>query len=73
MAKPDIYKVLGETIRVRRKQLHFSQEELAERAEFHPNYIGEVERGEKKVTLEGIARIAQALGVSISELVREIR
>ena len=55
-------------IRLERK---LTQEKVAEAAELHPNYIGSVERGERNISIWNIARIAFALGVSMTELVAE--
>ena len=41
---------LGSRIRAYRKQQHLSQEDLAELCDFHPTYIGQLERGEKNAT-----------------------
>jgi transcriptional regulator with XRE-family HTH domain len=60
----------GETIRTLRKAKGLSQEQLAELAGLHRNYIGGVERGERNVALLNIIRIAQALGISPSELLQ---
>ena len=58
----------GNKIRAIRTELGLSQEQLADRAGLHRTYIGMVERGEKNVTLVNINKLADALGVSISEL-----
>ena len=49
-----------------------SQEKLAEKAGVHRNYIGEIERSEKKATLETLAKIANALGARLRDLVDEV-
>lgn len=46
-----------------------TQEKVAEAADLHPNYISSVERGERNISICNIERIAEALGVSMSELV----
>jgi transcriptional regulator with XRE-family HTH domain len=52
---------VGEAVRSRRKKFGLSQEELAEKTDLTRNYIGDIERAEKKITLETLARIAKAL------------
>ena len=46
-----------------RKQLRISQERLAELSGLSSNYIGEIERTERKVTLDTIEKIAIGLRV----------
>lgn len=53
-----------------RLEKKLTQEQVAELAEFHPNYISSVERAERNLTISSIERIAHALGESMSELVR---
>jgi transcriptional regulator with XRE-family HTH domain len=48
-----------------------SQERLAHRAGLHRTYVGLIERGQRKPTIEVGYALAQALGVSLWELVRE--
>jgi transcriptional regulator with XRE-family HTH domain len=67
-----LYRILGERVRAERKKIHFSQEELAEKADLNRNYIGEIERAEKKITLETLWKIAKALGVRVRDLVDEL-
>jgi transcriptional regulator with XRE-family HTH domain len=45
-----------------------SQEQLAERANLHYTLVGSVERGERNVTLENLAKLAKGLGVPLREL-----
>ena len=66
--KETILEKFGCAVRVRRAALGLSQEELASRAGVHRTYIGMVERAEKNITLENIAKISKALGVRIAEL-----
>jgi transcriptional regulator with XRE-family HTH domain len=65
-------KILGETIRASRKKIGMSQERLAEKAELHHNYIGEVERGEKAATIDTLIKIAKALRVRPRELLDDL-
>jgi transcriptional regulator with XRE-family HTH domain len=51
------------------KQL--TQEQVAEAADLHPNYISSVERAERNISICNIERIAHALGVPMAELVQE--
>jgi transcriptional regulator with XRE-family HTH domain len=49
-----------------------SQERLAEKAELHPVYVGKVERGEQWISLHALLRIANALDVPASDLLRDL-
>ena len=63
-------RAFGLTVRSHRKERALSQEALAERAGVHRTYVGMIERGEKNLTLENIYRIASALGVAASDLLK---
>jgi transcriptional regulator with XRE-family HTH domain len=68
--KPDRLLVgLGKAIRELRTERGWSQEELSLRTGVHRNYIGGIERAERKPTLETVAVLAGALGVRTSELI----
>ncbi len=60
-------KIIGGAIRRRRKAAGFTQEALAEKVDLNPKYIGEVERGEKIISIEALMRIAKAVKVPVGE------
>jgi transcriptional regulator with XRE-family HTH domain len=59
---------LGEALAELRKERGLTQEALALSTGVHRNYIGGIERGERSPTVETIAVLADALGVSLGEL-----
>jgi transcriptional regulator with XRE-family HTH domain len=69
-SKDNILNTFGENVRKYRHKLAISQEELADRANLHRTYIGMIERAEKNITLINIEKIANALGVKISDLLK---
>lgn len=52
-----------------RLEKKLTQENVAEGAGLHPNYISSVERGERNLSIANIERIAAALAVSMADLV----
>src|SRR5262245_34972004 len=62
---------VGRMVRALRRQRGLSQEQLAERANSSPKHVGRVERGQVNVGLDGLANLARALSVPISDLVAE--
>jgi len=60
---------VGVAVRYERKKAGLSQEELAEKADFTRNYIGDIERGDKKPTIETLAKIAKVLKCRVRDLV----
>ena len=58
----------GLKVQQRRKELGFSQEELAFRAGFHRTYIGMIERAERNITLSNLKKLADALKIKIKDL-----
>lgn len=59
----------GARVRERRTELGLSQEALADICRLHWTYIGQVERGQRNISLHNILRIAVGLGVDAGELV----
>ncbi len=60
----------GDRVRKFRREKGLSQEQLSFKANLHRTYIGMVERAEKNITLVNIEKIANALGVSLNELMK---
>lgn len=69
--KTAIRKAFGLKVRMRRYEMEITQEELAEKADLHPTYVGSVERGERNIALENIIAIAKALKCSPKDLMPE--
>lgn len=60
----------GKNVQKIRKEKNISQEKLAEYAGLHRTYIGMIERFERNITLINAEKVANALGVNISELIK---
>lgn len=66
--KREVLIKFGEKVRDIRKEKGLSQEQLSFKAELHRTYIGMIERAEKNITLVNIEKIANALEISINDL-----
>lgn len=69
MQKKSILSKLARRIRQLRKINKMIQEQLAEKADLHFTYIGEIERTEKNPTITSLEKIAKAFNISLTELV----
>ena len=65
-------KIIGDAIRLYRKKAGLTQEKLAEAVDLNPKYIGEIERGEKIISIEALLRIAKAVKVPIRDFFLEL-
>ena len=65
------YELLGKRIRDERLLLRLTIEQLAERVDKSTNYIGQIERNDGKPSLETIVDIANALGTTVDELLKD--
>lgn len=69
--RTSVRKAFGLKVRIRRYELELTQEELAEKADLHPTYVGSVERGERNIALENIIILAKSLSCSPRDLMPE--
>lgn len=63
--------VLAKNMRWLRTDRNLSQEALADACGIHRTYIGGIERSERNVSIDNIARIADGLGVEPWCLLRD--
>ena len=68
MSTNNILKTFAQNVRALRLEKHWTQEELARRADLHRTYIGAIERHERNVSLLNVERIAKALKVEAKDL-----
>ena len=64
----DVRARFGATLREWRTRQNLTQEQLAERSGLSYKFIGEIERGRGNPTIETMARLCEALGLGMSEL-----
>ena len=65
-------RLFGRILRELRTERGLSQEELGFESNYHRTYISQLERGQKNPSLKAIFRLAEALGVKPSEMIRRI-
>jgi transcriptional regulator with XRE-family HTH domain len=66
----DLLLAFGQAVKKRRKGLRMTQEQLAERAQLHVNFVSLVERGASAPALDSVQAIAIALSTRASTLIR---
>ncbi len=67
--KDPILVEFAKKIRLRRDELQMTQEELAESAGIHVNFVGGIERASRNPSLTSIVKLAKALKVRPKDLV----
>jgi transcriptional regulator with XRE-family HTH domain len=65
----NLYKIIANNIRNKRKQLHMSQSRLAEKAGLSVDTIKSVEQGRRSMSLDTFLKIADALQIAPQELI----
>ncbi len=62
-----VQKAFGNRLRELRQEQCLTQEELAHQAGLNRTYIGDIERGEKNITLGSMVKLAKALGIKLRD------
>lgn len=70
--EPALLRALGEAITTRREKVGLSQRALGLEAGVERNMLRGVEDGSRRATIITLARIAGALNIPISQLLRQI-
>ncbi len=68
----DIKSKIGKRIRETREKVEMSQKDLAYSADLDRSYIASVESGQRNISIVNLEKIANTLGVSLSELFKGI-
>jgi transcriptional regulator with XRE-family HTH domain len=63
------YAELGKRIRAERRKQDLTQEKLAEMADISDSFMGHIERGGRTLSIETLAKLANALNLSIEYIV----
>lgn len=64
---------ISENLKRLRNEQGLSQEKTAELADFHRTYISQLERCVTNISIDGLERLAHALGVDVVELLSPIK
>ncbi len=68
----DVKSKVGKRIREIREKVEMSQKDLAYSADLDRSYIASVESGQRNISIVNLEKIANSLGVSLSELFKGI-
>lgn len=62
---------IGKKVRLERLRHGWTQEELAEKTDMSPSFIGQIERGVKVVSIDTLERLSRVFGLKSAEFLRE--
>lgn len=66
-----ISRMLGTKVKDLRRNFGMTQEELAEKLDIHPSYVGQLERGEREASLHTLEKLADTFALPPAELLGE--
>lgn len=62
----ELKKKIGNRVRELRTKQGWSQEEFAARCKIHRGHMGQIERGEKMVTVATLVKVSRGLSMTVS-------
>ena len=65
-------KSMGERMKVQRKLMHLTQEQMAERLDISIKHYSEAERGIIGLSVENLIKVSEILGISLDYLIKGI-
>lgn len=65
------YVALGSRVKRKRLELNLTQERLAELADISAVYVGQIERGERHMTIDVLVKLSEILKISVEELLKD--
>ena len=68
----NLQQIFGEIIKQHRTESNLSQEKLAFNADIDRTDISDIEKGERNISIQVAYKLAFALQISFSELIKEI-
>ncbi len=71
--KDPLLRGLGWRVRQLREAKGWTQEILAERVALDRSYVAGIEAGLRNPSIKAVAKIARGLGISLSELLQQVR
>lgn len=71
MHDSDYRTTIGKIVRRERLKNGWTQEELAEKTDIHPSFVGQIERGIKAASLDTLKRLSLVFGVKSADFLQE--
>lgn len=62
------YQALGEKIRIERQKQNYTQDKLAELCDISTSFLGHIERGSRKMSIDTLVTISNVLNTSLDYL-----
>ena len=63
------YREIGDKIRTEREKFGISREKMAELVNLSPFFVGQIERGERKMSISTLINVSECLHISIDYLI----